>query len=366
MKKIYILSLCLDAGGVEKCVCLLANAFSKRGYIVTVANLFESKPIVPFEENVKLEQITKFHTDRLKKHSLLYRFIRKYYSFLFLILYIMKLKDSIVISTRNEYSVLLSKFGRKSLLKIAQLHNDHHFNKKLIKDFKYHYSNIDYFVHLTEKSCREIKSVMSPFNDHTKLVSIPNFVENYDYKECEKENYVISVGRFSPEKGFPRLIDVWNNIADKNKDWKLVLIGDGPERKSILKKVNDYHLQDSVVLPGFLPNTQVFEYMRKSRIYALTSYEESFSFTLVEAMQNKLALIAFDVRTGPGALIKDGFNGYLINDGNIEAYAEKLGSMMNETSLLNFLAKNSLSESEKYLEENIIPKWEGVFENFMY
>ena len=202
---------------------------------------------------------------------------------------------------------------------------------------------------------------MKPYNRKTKIITIPNFVESCEYSECKKENYVIAVGRFSPEKGFMRLIDIWTQVLSKNDNWKLILIGDGPEKNKLIKQIETYNIKDSIILPGFIDNKLVFEYMKKSKIYALTSFEESFSFTLVEAMQNKLALIAFDVRTGPRSLIKENITGYLIPDNELSLFSTKLLSLMQDDKACNRFGKNALLESKNYLEDAVIEKWISIF-----
>lgn len=360
MKKIYILSLCLDAGGIEKCVCLLANALVNKQYDVTIVSVLKSKPILPLNSKVVINTLTPFTRDKAKR-NIIYKVLRRLFSKISLIHCIKKIQNSVIISTRNEYSTLLSKYGNDGNIKIAQLHHDHLFEKKILDDFRNKYSNIDYFVHLTEIVRKEVEEVMLTTNNRTKNIVIPNFVEPIENIEVEKENLVVSVGRFSPEKGFLRLIDVWAKIVKKNKTCKLVLIGDGPERTAIEERIKQYKLEDSVIMPGFLSNDAVFKYMKKSKIYALPSYTEAFPFALIEAMQMKLALVSFDIRVGPRVLIKNNVNGFLVEDGNIELFAEKVLELLSDDVECKVFADNSLNESKNYLEETVIKKWISIF-----
>ena len=58
---------------------------------------------------------------------------------------------------------------------IAQLHHDHEFSEKLLKDFRSHFTNIDFFVLLTEEMKEELEKIMAD-NHHTKLLAIPHFL----------------------------------------------------------------------------------------------------------------------------------------------------------------------------------------------
>ena len=360
MKDLYIITQNLDAGGVEKAVCLQANAFQKIGYRVKILNLFYSIPIVDLSTEIEVVTITSFHSDRLKKHNIFYRLIRKIDSIIKLIYHLRLIDSGVVISTRNEFSILLSKFGKHDVRKIAELHHDHLHNKKLLNDFKYHYKNIDYFIHLTEMSKTEIEQVMIVTNKFTKNIVIPNFVNDYACKKAERKNLCISVGRLSKEKGFDRLIDIWKNVVAIQNNWKLLIIGDGPERDNLEHKAILYGIDKSIEFKGFLKNTDTLELMNESKIYLMTSYTEAFPFTLIEAMQNYLPIISFDVRTGPHSLIKNFENGFLIKDGDNDAFVKQLILLMQNDSIIKQLGINAENMSKMYSETNIMKLWQNI------
>lgn len=358
MKKIYLLAQQLNAGGVEKVICLLANAFVKKGFSVTIISLLSSSVIVELDSDVELKILTKFKSDRDRKKSLIYKFFRKYLTYFFLKKEIRRISNCIIISSRNEYTKMLSKWGNDSQFKIGHLHHDHKFNKKLLNDFKFKYNKIDYFVHLTDIVCEEIEKIMHFNNNYTKNIFIPNFVSSY---ECDdslfRENYIIAVGRFEYEKGFDRLLQIWDKVVSKKKNWKLVLIGDGTMKDDYLNFIAEKKLRDYVELPGFLSSIEVMKYMNRSKIYALSSYEESFSLTCVEAMQNKLPVVSFDIRVGPRVLIKDGKNGFLVEDGNLDLFAEKLLELMENDTLRMIFGEKAYIYAKEYEEESVMYKW---------
>ena len=78
-----------------------------------------------------------------------------------------KIQEGVIISTRNEDSVLLSRYGNEGVLKIAQLHHDHCFDKKLLRDFARNYENIDYFTLLTPQLQQEVAEIM---NTHAGII----------------------------------------------------------------------------------------------------------------------------------------------------------------------------------------------------
>ena len=210
---------------------------------------------------------------------------------------------------------------------------------------------------MTDVSKNEIEKLVKPYNQRTKFITIPNYVMPYNCEDYKRNNYVISVGRFSHEKGFLRLLDVWAKVVNNNKEWKLLLIGDGPEMNFIKEKMLKLNISEYVECPGFLDNKEVMRLLNKSKIYAMPSYTEAFPFTLVEAMQNKLPAVSFDVRIGPQVLIDNDKNGFLVEDDNVDLFAEKLLTLMDNPLLLKEFSNKAFEKSEDFLEENVIKKW---------
>lgn len=372
-KEIIFIVQQLESGGLEKAVITLANALSERDdYNISLYIILHSEPIVPIAKKITVVFLTKrklqeeikieCYVHKQNKLNIFCKVIRKIKHYIHKKIelnavrkLIEKTRNSIVISTRNEYSTIISKNTDKSNFIIAQLHND--YSKEELKDFVHKYQHINVFVQLNETFKKEIESALRKKNSFTKVIVIPNFIDQQNYIEEKRENYVIAVGRFSRIKGFDRLITIWEMICKEITDWKLLIIGDGNEFENIKNLVIEKNLSDKVELLGRLDNNEVFQYMRKSKIYALTSYSESFSLVTLEAMQNKLPVVAFDVRTGPRNIIKNTETGYLVMDGNIDAYSEKIMFLMKNEEIRQTMGMVAFTHSNKFLKENVMKKW---------
>ena len=97
--------------------------------------------------------------------------------------------------------------------------------------------------------------------------------------------------------------------------------------------------------------------MATSKIYAMTSLNEAFPFVIIEAMQSGLPVVAFDVRVGPRSLITPGKDGFLIKDGDIAAFAERLEYLMNNTSIREKMSEQAYIDSLRYTKDEVIKKW---------
>ena len=370
MDKVYITSLHLLHGGVEMAITLLANALVKRGFNVEILCIYNlGDPAYSIDKKVKITYLSDVHPNRdefykaVKEKNVPLMIREGLYSVKVLYLKnkvmadaIKRIDKGVIISTRNEHSVLLSKYGRREVRKVAQLHHDHKFEKRLIRDFKKKYTNIDYFVLLTEKLKDEVKTMMKE-NTHTKCVVIPNFLSDMsEVLHSERKRQVLAVGRLHSEKGFERLIKIWKRF-DAKDETVLKIIGDGQEKESLQNLIDKYCLQEKVIMTGELSHEKVMEEMHRSICYVMTSYSEAFPFVLIEAMAGGLPVVAYDVRVGPAAIVQNGESGFLIPDGNEELFIDKLRILCQDDKLREQMSKNAVQRSREFSEDSVMKKW---------
>ena len=370
MSKVYITSLHLMHGGVEMAITLLANALAKRGFDVEILCIYNlGQPAYSIDEKVKITYLSAMHPNReefyraIKTRNIPLIIREGIYSVKVLYLKkkvmadaIKQIEKGVIISTRNEHSVLLSKYGRKGVEKIAQLHHDHKFEKRLINDFRKKYTNIDYFVLLTDRLKDEVK-VMMKDNTHTKCVVIPNFLADMnEIGDLQRKRQVLAVGRLHEVKGFERLIKIWKRF-DAKDGTVLKIIGDGQEKESLKHLIDKYGLQEKVIMTGELSHEKVMEEMHQSLCYAMTSYSEAFPFVLIEAMAAGLPVVAYDVRVGPAAIVQNSENGFLIPDGNEELFIDKLRSLCQNDKLREKMSESAVQRSREFSEDSVMKKW---------
>lgn len=374
-KKIYITALHLMHGGVEMAITALSNALVCRGYPVeilctynlgTPAYLLDSRVQVTYLTDVQpnreafkqalrqknlsgilREGLYAVRVLRLKKQVLKKQFQR--------------IREGIIISTRNEDSVLLSKYGRETVLKIAQLHHDHCFDKKMLRDFTHRYGNIDIFTLLTDQLQQEVSEIMKD-NHRTKCVTMPNFLPpaGSETAKTTMENQVVAVGRLHPVKGFVRLIRLWKQVYEKTGT-VLKIIGGGEQRAELEQEITAQGLEKGVVLTGVMDHDRVLEEMKKSVFYAMTSLSEGLPFVVIEAMGQGLPAIAYDVRVGPRAIIEDGKSGFLIQEDDEKAFIEKAVMLITDPEMRVKMSQAALTRAADFSEAAIIEKWEALF-----
>ena len=110
--------------------------------------------------------------------------------------------------------------------------------------------------------------------------------------------YAVAMGRLVPNKNFALLIDAF---AEAGIPGRLVILGEGPEREALERRVEAHGLRDRILLPGFLENP--FPVIAAASCYVLPSNAEGFPNGLVEAMALGVAVISTDCPSGPAEIL---------------------------------------------------------------
>ncbi|MCP9469234.1 MAG: glycosyltransferase [Nitrospira sp.] len=120
---------------------------------------------------------------------------------------------------------------------------------------------------------------------------------------------IASVGRLSPEKGHADLVDAIALVKKSGHKVSLVLIGDGPERQSLLRQIEKLGLQDCVHLPGYVQAPQ--RLLEEVDLMVLPSHTEGLPNAALEALLMEVPVLATRVGGTP-EVITDGETGRLV------------------------------------------------------
>ena len=154
-----------------------------------------------------------------------------------------------------------------------------------------------------------------------KICQFPAFIDlDLFLKKGDKEfkKDIVFVGSLYKLKGVDYLIDAFSGLSDT--DARLVIIGDGPERKNLEKMVEG---SENVVFLGHLDNSEVKKRLDKALVLVLPSLSEGLGLVLLEAMACGKPVIGSDVGGIP-ELIEDGKNGYIVKTKDSDALRDRL------------------------------------------
>ncbi len=376
VKKVRILALHLAFGGIEKAICSMANMFAERCEveIISVYNMPDA-PAFPLDERVSVRYLLGDIPNReewkaalngrdisgLVRESLrAVRILRDKKRAV--IEAIRGISDGVVITTRPEDNVLLSRYGKPGVMKIAQLHQDHAFDPKLVRSFQKDYGGVDVFALLTPGLRDEVKQMLRGNNAHTEVVYIPNFLEHFpeNTDRYPREKTVLAVGRLHEVKRFELLIRLFAALHRQFPDWKLRIVGEGEERGRLEAAIKELHAENYVNLTGRKDADGVEDEMLRASLYAMTSRSEGFPFVLLEAQSCGLPVVAFDVRVGPGFVVQNGVNGYLAADMVYEDFCEKIASLMKDEALRHEMAEAAKARASEFSREKVAEIWYSI------
>lgn len=169
----------------------------------------------------------------------------------------------------------------------------------------------------------------------------------------EKEKEVLFVGRISFEKGIDYLINVWKKLYTIHPDWKLTIVGEGPEKKNL----ESYVIRNGVKNLKFVGYSDPLEYYRRASIVCLTSRTEGFGVVLIEGMASYCIPLAFNSYACASEIIDNGINGILVQPFDTADYAKKLSMLMDDKELRVQLAQAAIIKSKEFTLDRVIKKW---------
>lgn len=196
--------------------------------------------------------------------------------------------------------------------------------------------------------------------------SFPSSIKRLS-KDRSNENFLITyVGALVKEKGVSYLLKAAEKIISRNEniDIKLNIIGENRKRRNypakIRKFVKNKDLEDNIRFLGFIPHKKLPQYYFESQITVLpTIIPENSPLTILESFSQGTPVITTRLG-GQAELIKNGYNGFLVNPKNSKILAEKIRFLANNKNLLNRMSKNALKTAEKFSAKNHINRLEEI------
>jgi glycosyltransferase involved in cell wall biosynthesis len=156
--------------------------------------------------------------------------------------------------------------------------------------------------------------------------------------EEKKRNNIVSVGRLVPWKGFETLIKVIYELNKEGNNFKLNIVGKGPEKEKLLKIIKEQNLEDNIKI-NYLKQEKVGEAILNSEIFVLNTGYEGLSHVILETLGAGTPVITTNVGGNP-ELIQNGFNGTLVEYNNKKQLKKSILDLHNDVKLKQKYIKN--------------------------
>ena len=113
----------------------------------------------------------------------------------------------------------------------------------------------------------------------------------------------------------------------------------------------------------FEPQKNIIENYLESSIYVMSSRFEGFGMVLIEAMACGIPCVSFNCPFGPSDIITNEVDGFLVENGNSKALAEKLNLLIEDTELRMKMGKRAKENAKRFLPEKIMQQWDELFKS---
>ena len=174
-------------------------------------------------------------------------------------------------------------------------------------------------------------------------------------KNFHKKNFFISAGRLTKQKNFSYLIKEFKKFSDTNLNFDLLIFGVGEKYEELCSLINRLQLSERVFLKGY--NENIFEYMRKSEAFILSSLWEDPGFVIIEAAFNNSFVISSNCKNGPSEFLQNGKAGILFENNKNNALFEALTYYVNlevDLKTKKILAKKNCLKYSMFRHHEVI------------
>ena len=175
----------------------------------------------------------------------------------------------------------------------------------------------------------------------------------------EDDIVLVNVGRLVARKANHQLIEIVAKL--QNRNIKLVIVGDGPQKEMLEQTAKDHGIQDQVILTGHVDEKTKFQFLQAADLFVSTTSHEGFGLMYIEAMFCKLPIITYDYG-GQSDFLKDDHSACLIPLNDKCQFREKLDSLIQDNEKRRKMGDNSYDDSRSLTVKHCASSYEKLFE----
>lgn len=184
----------------------------------------------------------------------------------------------------------------------------------------------------------DIKVILNPVVSPEILRRAKEPIDCAWYRESETP-LIVAVGRLSAAKDYPTLLRA-ANIVKNRRSVRLLVLGDGEDRKPLEALAAELGFDPEEVFPGFVENPYAF--LSRASVYVLSSISEALPLALIEAMACGAPVVATDCVSGPSEILKGGALAPLVEVKNPDALARAIETTLDTPPEVEALIKRAM------------------------
>lgn len=207
-------------------------------------------------------------------------------------------------------------------------------------------------ITLAKSYIPEFYKFVSRRHPHVDYIYNPYFLPESSGKDTAKEKMALFVGRLSMQKDAERLLKAWQ-LTDR-REWKLYIVGSGPEEENLKKLSRELGISDSVSFEG---HQNPVEWYSRASLFCMTSSYEGFPMTLIECQTFGCVPVVMDRFTAASEIIRNDDNGVLVESDSPMVFARVLTSLISDPARTKKMSRACVAEAPRYSLAPIADKW---------
>ena len=269
------------------------------------------------------------------------------------------MRDGVLVGTRPSINLAVALLASPSVVRVGQDHmNLASYNNALRNQIVSIYPRLDMVSTLTEGDAEAYRRHLG---GGTRVECMPNGVPDVGgHRAALDEKVVVAAGRLGRQKGFDRLLRSWARVIGDHPGWQLKIFGSGVDMKPLRRQIRRLGIEDSAQMMGF--TSSLHEEMSRASLYVMSSRKEGFPMVLLEAMAVGLPVVSFDCPTGPRDIIREGVDGHVVPEGDVDALAAAMGGLMGDPERRKAYGRAAVEGARRYDIAAITRRWEELFE----
>lgn len=170
--------------------------------------------------------------------------------------------------------------------------------------------------------------------------------------------YLITIGRLVKRKSIETIIYALSGI--ENKNIKLLILGDGPEKEFLSDLAVEKKVEDKIIFCGYVSDEDKYKYLSLSDVFILTSLHEGFGIVFMEAMYCSLPIICTN-HGGQTDFLEDRQNALLLDVGDVESCKNSIIELSGNKNLYRTLSINNKEKVKDFYAESVAMRYLEIF-----
>lgn len=353
-KKICIVTRSLSEGGAERFSAILSNILSHSGFEVYMVSILNK---IDYDYSGQLLNLGSYKNS----NNSIFNQWKRYRTFRD---YIKTNKIDLIIDVRPRIRHIREFIITKFLYKVPTIYVIQN-HETSVSFSKYKWANK--YLYKNEIMVSVSEAIKEKVEKEYNLNNVTNIYNGFNSCTIEKKalevlntklpnDYILNYGRLEDyHKNLKLLIDAYSLSNLSSKGIKLLILGDGPDKKMLMNYATSKTCKSSIQFIEFTSNP--YPFVRLSKFTILTSRFEGFPLVIPETLSLGIPVISVDCNSGPREIIQNKYNGLLVENHNANVLAEAMNTFIVDQKLYNYCKSNAKKSVEAFSMENISKQW---------